>query len=158
PSVVPNAGVYLPTLRRSDITFHHSYDHTVAITQAAGRAMGQDPRTALPDVALKNSLKETWSPQLDLLHSDRFAPEFVVEMDENRVAHLRFGEGVYGKLPSPGDKYTADYRIGNGLAGNVGADSIAHIVTNLPGIVDVRNPLPAIGGTNPESMAQVKLY
>lgn len=158
PSSVPDTGAYQPTLQRSDITFRHVYDHAVAISQPAGRAMGQDPRTALPDVQLKNLLNETWSPQLDLLHSDRFAPEFVVEMDENRLAHIRFGEGVYGKIPSPGDQFTAGYRIGNGKSGNVGSDSIAHLVTNMPGIVDVRNPLPAVGGENPESTAQVKLY
>lgn len=57
------------------------------------------------------------------------------------------------------------YRIGNGVAGNVGAETLVHIVKQKmndqnkkwPDIVEVRNPLPAWGGIEPETVEQVKL-
>ena len=56
---------------------------------------------------------------------------------------------------------TADYRIGNGAAGNVGAETITRIGfgrTTLPNVhLRPRNPLPATGGTPPETVAAVKL-
>jgi predicted phage baseplate assembly protein len=71
---------------------------------------------------------------------------------------LRFGDGIYGRQPSAGVPLQASYRIGNGSAGNVGADAITHVVTDVSGITAVRNPLPAQGGTDPESLEEVRLY
>jgi predicted phage baseplate assembly protein len=52
--------------------------------------------------------------------------------------------------------------VGNGPAGNVGAGSIAHLVlrhTSLDGaVVWVCNPMPARGGTLPESLAEAKRF
>lgn len=100
-----------------------------------------------------------WQPQRDLLNSNRFAREFVAEIgDESYSTQLRFGDDVLGKKPVYGNTLKATYRIGNGIAGNVGAESIAHLVTNLPGIADVRNPISARGGAEPEPIEQVRLY
>ena len=101
---------------------------------------------------------ETWTPRRDLLSSDRFAPEFVVEMEEDGRAHLRFGDDVLGRMPTSGTVLTATYRVGNGVVGNVGAGSIARVVSHLDGISAVTNPLPATGGSDPEPLDQVRLY
>lgn len=126
---------------------------------AASRLLTQDAHMAMPVVLLDVQGKdEKWRPQIDLLNSDRFAQEFVVEMEEDGWAYLRFGDDIYGKKPVDGTGFMATYRIGNGQAGNVGAESIFHVVTNLDGILDVHNPLPAQGGTNPESLQEVRQY
>src|SRR5581483_10920515 len=47
----------------------------------------------------------------------------------------------------------ASYRIGNGSAGNVGAEAINRVLcclTASSAITAVRNPLPATGGADPE--------
>jgi hypothetical protein len=112
----------------------------------------QAPTGASPAAAF------TWSVQRDLLASDQFATDFVVEVDDAGAAHLRFGDDVLGKAPSPGAVFTAMYRVGNGLAGNVGGESIAHVVLAVdPGILGVRNPLPTTGGVDPETVAQVQM-
>jgi predicted phage baseplate assembly protein len=58
--------------------------------------------------------------------------------------------------------FTAAYRVGNGTAGNVGAEAISRLVlkkTRLGGVsVALRNPLPAQGGTDPEPLAEAKLF
>jgi predicted phage baseplate assembly protein len=99
-----------------------------------------------------------WLPQRDLLGSGRFARELVVEVDDDGTATLRFGDGVHGRRPTPGTTLAARYRVGNGTDGNVGAGSIAHLVTPVGGVLEVWNPLPARGGAVPESLTQVRQF
>jgi len=86
---------------------------------------------------------------------------FVVEMDHEGRAYLRFGDDELGRRPEAGMGFTAAYRVGNGPAGNVGAETISLIVLRTNGLSGVRlwprNPLPARGGTAPEPLAEVKL-
>lgn len=127
---------------------------------SASAALSYDLRDVRPAVTLRDDAGAVWSPRRDLLASSRFATDFVVEIADDGRAAVRFGDGIYGKRP--GGKLTAQYRIGNGRAGNVGAEAIAHLVnsvgTGLAGICAVRNPLRAQGGTDPESVEQVRLY
>jgi hypothetical protein len=103
---------------------------------------------------------ELWEPQFDLLNSDPHSnpekKEFVVEVESDGTAYLRFGDGVYGALPEPGTDFFAIYRVGNGVAGNVGAETLAHIVSDITEIDSVSNPLPASGGQEPESIEDVR--
>ncbi|RCJ29436.1 putative baseplate assembly protein [Nostoc minutum NIES-26] len=155
PSVVP-LGRYRPQLQRAWVTQKVHYDHKKALIEAARATVNQDPRAALAAVSL-DAEGTPWNVQRDLLASDRFASEFVVETSEDGRASLRFGDGILGKRPVSG--LIATYRIGNGTEGNVGAEAIAHIVTDeIFGITKVRNPLSAVGGINPESLEQVRLY
>src|SRR5574337_627477 len=102
-----------------------------------------------------------WQPVYDLLESGPDDRHFVVEVDDDSVAHLRFGDGVSGAQPQAGDFFRAASRIGNGRIGNVGRDSIVWLALKsgeLSAALKPRNPLPASGGTDPESVAEVKLY
>ena len=113
----------------------------------------------LPAVKLYDTKNyETWTVQRDLLNSNRSSREFVVEMEDDGKAYLRFGDDALGKRPTSDMIATATYRIGNGLAGNVSADAICHVITKKSGIIGVRNPLPAYGGIDPEPIDQVRLY
>jgi hypothetical protein len=156
PPAAPQAGAYRPHLPRAGVTFAVAYDHDDVRAQPAMLAALQDPRRALPRVELSGD-GDTWYPRRDLLGSDRFAAEFVLEAESDGTATLRFGDGVLGKAPSAGSSFTARYRVGNGAAGNVGRESIRRLVTAFHDIDRVWNPLPAAGGTDPEPLAQVKL-
>jgi predicted phage baseplate assembly protein len=86
--------------------------------------------------------------------------QFVVEMDAKRRARLRFGDGEHGQSPASGTQFFAEMRLGGGSAGNVGANRIVRVVVRqnaLVAIDGVRNPMPAVGGTDPESIEQAKL-
>jgi hypothetical protein len=119
-------------------------------------------------VADLNALLESWFPKGDLLESGPSDPDFVVEMDNDGFGHLRFGDGDLGRMPDAGMAFRAGYRVGNGTAGNVGAETITYIVRRpaLPGHdqgetlsgVTPRNPLPAVGGTGPEPLEEVKMF
>ncbi len=110
---------------------------------------------------LTKMLRE-WTAQEDLLNSRSDDPCFVAEVDDDGKAQLRFGDGELGRSPEAGSSFWAVYRVGNGLAGNVSAQAIQHLVVR-EGLIDgqvsgVSNPLPAQGGVDPEPIADVKLH
>lgn len=176
PAVVPAGRPYRPRLREAGLAYAEDYQHGTALRQgwSATRALQQDPRLATPaglqlnaddpdqfgDQVLAGSLP--WTPRRDLLASDRFAQEFVVETEADGSAALRFGDNRMGRQPTPGDHLLARYRQGGGAAGNVGPDSITRLVSGDPAIapfvLGLGNPLPAQGGTDPEAADAVKLY
>jgi hypothetical protein len=108
------------------------------------------------------ALLQAWTVQRDLLESGPNDLNFVVEMDNNGYGHVRFGDGVCGYLPDAGTLFRAKYRVGNGRQGNVGADTITYIVLRQEKLSGVnllpRNPLAAMGGTDPESIDDVKQF
>lgn len=117
-------------------------------------------RDARPAIQLIENGDTTrpWLPRRDLLASRRFDRHFVVEVDNDAYSHLRFGDRFHGVEPKPDSVFAANYRIGNGAAGNVGPEAIRRIVLSVAGVTAVRNPLPASGGVEPEPMEQVRLY
>jgi predicted phage baseplate assembly protein len=127
----------------------------------ASRALAQNPRRALPQIKLTTGAKDgEWFPRRDLLSSNGDDRNFVAEIDNDGVARLRFGDGDCGRMPEAETVFTAAYRVGNGLAGNVGAETISRIVfdkTKFDGL-SVRNPLAAHGGVAAEPVVEVKLF
>ncbi len=125
----------------------------------AGLALISDPHAAYPAIFLESQLlaeSATWSPQLDLLNNEGGDTVFVAEVEADGTAFLRFGDNRHGMWPSPGTAFTAHYRAGNGVAGNVGREAISHILSNESAITMVRNPLPAKGGIEPEGLEDVR--
>jgi hypothetical protein len=154
--------LYRQTLKKGPLT----YRQPIEPGMPASRLRLQDPRQALSQIKLtgtsQDSLVSEWTVQRDLLGSQRTDLHFVAEMDDVGRAHLRFGNDELGQRPDAGTQFNADYRVGIGPVGNVGAGVIRHLVTRNSlisgGIVTIRNPLPAVGGTLPESLAEVKLF
>ena len=128
---------------------------------SARAALTTSPADALPFVALTGTLPGQaavpWTARSDLLQSDPAAPDFVVETESDGSAYLRFGDDANGQRPPPGTAFTAQYRIGEAIRGNVAADAIAHVAFADPAVTRVRNPLPARGGVAPESLDHVRM-
>ncbi|MBV9546201.1 MAG: baseplate J/gp47 family protein [Chloroflexi bacterium] len=109
---------------------------------------------------------DLWTPVPDLLESGTFDQVFVVEVDEAGTGHLRFGDGVEGREAPPLGPVAlfATYRVGNGLAGQIGANALAHIVVAEPNPTEpwlqnlrITNPLAAIDGAEPETIDEVRV-
>jgi hypothetical protein len=105
-----------------------------------------------------------WTSRQELLNSDPMARDYQVELIDSREARLKFGFGGMGWQPQAGDEFIAAFRVGSGVAGNVGVGAIAHII--LPkGSADrskikdegVSNLLPAVGGQGRESLETARL-
>jgi hypothetical protein len=131
-----------------------------------------DPRQAEAQVSVMTSSdgvdwehgKYTLVP--DLLGSSRSDLHFVLETDNDGRGLIRFGDGIYGMQPPDGSKIKILYRVGVGRAGNVGAESLVHLIQgdttnpiwqNIKSVSTVRNPIAAWGGVDPEIMDEVKL-
>jgi len=156
PALVPEGKPYRPVVRRGNLTQAPPYSGSDGSAQSAKALSTGDVRKALPAITLRGG-GDTWRPRSDLLASDRFAPEFVVEIEEDGRACLRFGDGTLGRKPESGTEFIATYRVGNGARGNLGAEALNQIVPAIFG-VKVRNPLPAVGGTDAEPSRRVKLF
>jgi predicted phage baseplate assembly protein len=119
----------------------------------ASAAVHIDVRAALPALTVRVD-DDVWTPRRDLLSDDPDDRHVVGEVEDD-VLRLRFGRNA----PEPGSELAVTYRVGNGIAGNVGAEAIDQIVfctTDQGGIIRVRNPLPATGGTDPEPVSEVR--
>lgn len=135
-----------------------------ALWGPAAGALHQDPRQALAALTLDehgdHGPDQHWNVRADLLASGPADRDIVVEVDDDGIAALRFGDGRLGRSPAPGTQLTARYRVGNGTPGNVAAETIGLLAscTDAPlPVTRVRNPLPASGGSDPEPVDVVRL-
>lgn len=130
-----------------------------AVAGPASAALTQDPRTALAQLWLTSG-GETWTVRPDLIGSGPEDRHVTVEVDDAGSSRLRFGDGEYGRQVTPGQRFDLRLRVGNGTAGNVGPEAVAHLVVSRPTAVPVtgvRNPLAATGGIDPEPVADARL-
>lgn len=81
--------------------------------------------------------------------------DYAIETDDNDVTTVIFGDGQYGQIPLSGMRIIANYRVGGGAVGNVGAGQITNI-TKAPQLqllgAKVVNRAPASGGAERESI------
>ncbi|HXJ03240.1 MAG TPA: putative baseplate assembly protein [Micropepsaceae bacterium] len=166
PVVVPPR--FRPALSQEPLTHGFDIADLLAVPISADDAwwpasslLAIDPRTATPRIAsLKGTLgavTDSWTPRRDLMASASDATDFVVEIENSGRARIRFGDDERGKRPDPGTAFVTTYRIGNGVAGNVGAEAIAHIVSTANGtFTDLYNPIAAAGGVEPEDIEAVR--
>ena len=146
---------FSPRLARQPLTNAVPYDGAAPATTAMTFG-AQDALPAVQAMSGEGADALTWSAQRDLLNSAPDATEFVAEVEDDGTARLRFGDGSHGKRPASGVNVSASYRVGNGIAGNVGADAITHIVSDERAIVTVTNPIAARGGVEAESVEEVR--
>jgi hypothetical protein len=137
------------------------------LTLSAQDLMNVDASDAVPAITLQGTLDETttvWNPRQDLLANGPADPVFVVEVDSDGTASVRFATPAdpsspleaNGLVPASGTVFVAQYRIGNGGAGNVGAESLKYLAAGDARIQTCLNPLPASGGTDPETDDQIR--
>jgi hypothetical protein len=141
----------------SQLVSVESFEEQPNMNLSAYDLMNYDATQAVPAITLTGadeSESTTWKPLPDLLESGPSDPNFVVEVESTGVTRLRFGDGINGEFPASGTTFTANYRIGNGTAGNVGANSLIYFAGD-PRIAKCTNPIPASGGVDPETNDQI---
>ena len=157
--VQAQSGRYRPALAQAPLVHSEPLPMPPA---SASKSLTQDPRLAVPSVALWDDTPARWSARADLLASGPDDRDFVAEIDNRGIAQLRFGDGELGRRPDAGAIFSANYRVGGGAAGNVGAEAICVLVLknmSVGGVdVTVRNPLPATGGIDAEPIEEARLF
>jgi hypothetical protein len=97
----------------------------------------------------------------NLLGSTATDRHFVVVIDQNDRATVRFGNGVNGAIPS--GTITVRYKTGGGAKGNVEAGALSKVdgsftdANGNPVTVSVTNAEPASGGTDRQTLAQIRV-
>ncbi len=150
---------FAPALPNLPLTMASPYDHEDP--PPASATLRQDPAAALGEIELRTGtdpLLPVWRPVADLLAAGPTAEAFVVELEEDGMTTLRFGDGAHGRRPPEGEAFTATYRRGTGAGGNLGAEALAHVLSADSGVIGVRNPLPALGGVEPESKEHARTH
>lgn len=132
-----------------------------------------DPATALQRFPLKQSpLAHVAAPG-----PRGYAPAVEVRVNDRRYQHADslYGEGpdsrrfrsverpdggaevqFAGRLPSGTGNVVALYRTGGGSTGNVAGDRLTQIVTPVIGVASVTNPLAADGGSDAETLQEMR--
>ncbi|MFN3614120.1 MAG: baseplate J/gp47 family protein [Rubrimonas sp.] len=117
-----------------------------------------DPAQCEPALSLIDAFA-VWRPRPDLLASGRFGRDFVIEVEADGAASLRFGDGESGLAPAPGAALSAEGRFCALDQGDMGAEALACVVAPAPlaaARIEVANPLPASGGAGPDSAARIR--
>jgi hypothetical protein len=160
-SIIPEN--FRPSLKGTPLTF----SEPLSMNRSANKILLQDPKKAVPQITLIGASSSMgtsllWAAQRDLLGSSPEDQHFVAELDNDGVTHIRFGDRMIRKMPEVGTEFSTIYRIGLGKSGNVGAEAISHIVFrrdfHVCSISKVKNPMPALGGIDPEPLENVKQF
>jgi hypothetical protein len=162
PGIIAGPRPFRFRLQQGPLSFRIAFDKKAGPSTTAASLLLTDPHAAVPEVTLDvhtaTQILAKWTPVTTLLESHALSTDFAVETENDGRALIRFGDGVYGLDPPEGAHIFVQYRIGVGTAGNVGADSLAHVINpGFNGIDAARNPLPAWGGIDPQPIEQVKL-
>jgi Baseplate J-like protein len=134
------------------------------------------PTPARPEIVLTPAGARPWtfqhwllgagpSDQMYTLTPEQYSPVLTsggrtwYDYDGDGGTTIRFGDGTFGASPPPGTSFTVLYRVGGGSVGNVPADTIVTVAPGQPqaaAISACTNPYPASGGTDAETIAQVR--
>jgi Baseplate J-like protein len=148
----------------SDLISVQTFEEGPNPSLSACDLMNYDAGQAVPAITLSGAVPgaplppPTWTAVPDLLGASPDDTQFVMEVDTDGTAYLRFGDGTNGEAPEAQTQFTAVYRIGNGTPGNVGANTLTNFAAGAPAdstIISCTNPMPAMGGIDPETNAQI---
>lgn len=105
-----------------------------------------------------------WEQVHTFLFSEREDYVFTAETNYSGITRITFGDGKFGRVPSVGEQVRIDYIVSAGKFGNVGTGAISLVLSNILTVdsnnpvetIVVTNPDPAAGGSNRQSLEQVK--
>jgi hypothetical protein len=75
--------------------------------------------------------------------------------DDDGKTHIRTGNGETGRRLPTGALVSATYRVGSGAAVPP-AGSLSQVLTAVPNLRSVRNPVPPTGGADPEPASEIR--
>lgn len=107
-----------------------------------------------------------WTQVKNLIDNGPTDQVFSVTTDANNNVYINFGDGVSGAIPVNFSQIRVLYTVGGGAIGNVTTgiletiNYVPGLSTNdliaLQGIISVTNDTVALGGSDPESLAQIR--
>jgi hypothetical protein len=116
------------------------------------------------DTVEASSGSTAWDQVDTFLFSENDDYVFTAETSYSGVTTITFGDGKFGRVPSIGEQVQIEYIISSGKYGNVGFGAISLILSDIFTVdsntpvesIVVTNPDPAAGGSDRQSLEQVK--
>jgi predicted phage baseplate assembly protein len=133
--------------------------------QAPSVSLARGPLTWLRDANAREGRRppvelrvagRTWTRSEDLRGSDATGAVFTVEVDAEGRASVRIGDGEQGAALPSGAEIELGYRVGIGRGGNRDGGAISDLAKAHVAIGSTFNPLPTVGGSDPESTEQAR--
>ena len=146
---------FFPQLSSNPLTFAYPLDAGVAASNLLTPSSSAVSHP-IPQIQVQDDQLHDWPILTDLLSTPATSRGVVLEIESDNTVFLRFGDGQYGMAAETGTAFRAKYRIGNGTTGNIGRDTLGHVLTDVTGITQVRNPIAAAGGVDPESVTHIR--
>jgi hypothetical protein len=85
---------------------------------------------------------------------------YIIEISSDKIAYLKFGDGINGAIPTTAQQIDGDYYTTSGVEGNVGENNITTIVTTLtiPGVtsIEATNILKTVAGYGYEDIERIR--
>ena len=99
-----------------------------------------------------------WNRVDNFVDSTAVSKDYTAFINENDEAVITFGDGVFGKIPLERENnIMCSYRIGGGTSGNVGANKICQLDSNLALVSETFNPDTAyVEGYDKETLTEIK--
>jgi len=98
-----------------------------------------------------------WTEEPNLYQQPPSARVFSTLNQTGGNSDVLFGDSIEGStLPTGQNNIQANYRVGSGLAGNVGAGSITTLMDRPLGVSGVNNPQAATGGQDAQSVDDIR--
>jgi hypothetical protein len=110
--------------------------------------------------SVTDAISSAWSAVDNFLDSTANSEHFVVVVDENERARVRFGNGINGKIPT--GEVTIDYKTGGGSAGRVEQNKLTRLEGSFadsygaPVVISVTNAAESSGGDDRETTEQIR--
>lgn len=94
-----------------------------------------------------------WDEAVGLYGEPPTAEVYATRTTDDGTTTIQLGDGTTGATaPTGGSNVTATYRVGAGVAGRVGAETLTTALDRPPGLKSVTNPLAATGGADEETI------
>lgn len=99
-----------------------------------------------------------WKRVDSFVDSTATSRDYLVSINENGEAIITFGDGIFGKIPLEyANGIRCNYRIGGGTQGNVGAEKISLLDSNIALVASTFNPYTAdVEGMDKETLEEIK--
>jgi hypothetical protein len=102
---------------------------------------------------------QNWLRKADFIDSDSDDLHYRIEVDTDGYYWIIFGDGINGKIPPSGSSnIRVTYRVGGGTEGNVSADTIVELISNVDYVISVNNTNGASGGTDQETIEHARKF
>jgi len=163
--VVPGAGTYTGKVAlhgESTTDTPTSSDGSAGQTlelEGSPLAINPDGTSSLEIWVTEGGPAELWTEVTKFHESEPTDKVYRVEIDEDDIVTVIFGDGVTGKKPASGiDNIQPIYRVGGGTDGNqVGIGKLTRLVGSYSFIDSVTNPAVPSGGRPKETIEEARI-